>query len=113
MTVEYEFERAGDRILLRLMINKTVAFDVLTDASVLSACLDFIEQPRGNGMQNMRIGSFGPFDVSLVLHANRSTASFVIDGPDLDNDFAGNQAVVLYLPRPEIADMFRDQGKWA
>ena len=97
MITERYFERAGNKVLFRIAIDDTVVLDILTSDADLARCRELLEGPGAGRMEWFRLGSFGPFDVTVNRHEDGSSASFFIDGPDLDNAFAGNQTAGVYL----------------
>jgi hypothetical protein len=99
-------EQAGDRLLLRLAVDDTAVLDVLTDAPTLSSARAAIEHAPERGLTEHRLGSFGPFDVTLSTTDDRRVA-LAVDGPDLGNVFRGNQAIVFYAGREEILKALR------
>jgi len=87
-------------------------FDVLTDTATLAKCLGMLSQPERGGLQSRRLGTFGPFDVTLNLHADRKIVSIFIDGPDLEGAFSGNQSAGLYVEREEILRALSASPPW-
>jgi len=104
---ERYLERDGDRLLLRLVVHGAAALDVLTDAPTLSGARAAVERAGAHGLLEYRLGSFGPFDVTMSTTDGR-TVALAVDGPDLGRAFRGDQAIVFYVDRAEILDALRD-----
>ena len=103
-------ERDGERLLLRLAVAEAAALDVLTDAPTMARARAALEGAAagGRGPVEVRLGSFGPFDVTLSAPAAPGGgAALSVDGPDLGRAFQGTQAVVFYVGRDELLDALR------
>jgi len=62
------------------------------------------------GLTSIRMGSFGPFDVTLTL--GKGFVSILVDGPDLEGRFAGNQGAGVYVERQELIDALSSDDNW-
>lgn len=105
MITESYAERSGDEVLFRLAIDGAAVLDVLTDDATLAACREMLRTASAPGMHEMRMGTFGPFGATMVLHGDRSTVSIFVNGPGLDNRFRGNQAAGVYVRREELLNV--------
>ena len=110
MITQRYLERDGERLLLRLAVAEAAVLDVLTDAPAMArarAALEAAPAP-GRGPVELRLGTFGPFDVTLSAPAaHGSGATLSVDGPDLGRAFRGTQVVVFYVGRDELIDALR------
>jgi hypothetical protein len=50
----------------------------------------------------MRLGSFGPFSVSMSRFNEDPTVAIFVYGPDFGHEFHGSQSAGLYVPREEL-----------
>ena len=114
MITERYIERASDgRILFRIAVSHVAVFDVLTDEATLESCRQLLRNADDKkGMQWLRMGSFGPFDVSMTVSA-RETVSLLIDGPELDNVFHGHQGAGIYISREEMSRALNEEKDWS
>ena len=99
---EHYLERNGGRCLLRLVVEGSGVLDVVTEEATLRSCRALLSEPRDRPLER-RLGSFGPFTVTLSLTARSQEAAIMLDGPDLDHAFQGGQAAGLYVDAQELA----------
>src|SRR5215831_11292119 len=101
---ESHIEGAGDRVLLRLAVKNSALLDVFTNEETLGRAREFLSDPGGpqQGGQEMRLGSFGPFAISMSRVNDDPTVAIFLNGPDLGNEFRGNQSAGLYVLREEL-----------
>jgi len=100
------FERDGDRILFRFVVSEAAVFDVLTDDVALAQCRQLLRGELGTDVDTVRMGSFGPFDltVSLGARTDRLSATVFICGPNVEPMFRGEQTAGAYLTRSELLE---------
>src|SRR5690606_26856885 len=72
-------QRDGDRLMLQLAIESAV-LDIVSDRATFLDCMAVLDAPH-QGLVHCRMGSFGPFTVTLNLNYDDSVSIFV-DGPD-------------------------------
>jgi hypothetical protein len=101
MITQRYFERDGDRILWRIALDDSAVLDVLTSDVELAQCRELLHMKSHDGLPSVRMGKFGPFDVTMTLRGDGSVTLF-IDGPDLGPAFAGNQSVGAYIGWEEM-----------
>jgi hypothetical protein len=99
-------EPLGDQFLLRLVTDRAV-IDVLTDKVSMKRAREVIERQEPV-LAEARLGSFGPFQVTLSTSATGEVA-IAVDGPDLGPAVRGNQAIVFYATRAEAAELLRSE----
>ena len=97
-------EPVGDKLLLRVAA-ENASLDILTDASSLARARALVRAPQPR-FTELRLGSFGPFPVTLSVDATGHVA-IAVDGPDLGPTVRGNQAAVFYPTPAEAAELFR------
>jgi hypothetical protein len=100
-------ERDGDKLLLRLALDDAAVLDVLTDPVALAQARTVLKNAPDRGLTEQRLGTFGPFDVTMST-TNAMDVAIAVDGPDLGSAFQGNQAIVFYVGRDEMLDALRD-----
>ena len=104
MITESYAERSGDDVLFRLAVDGSAVLDVLTDDATLAACREMLRGSAGR-MEEIRLGSFGPFHVTVATNALDSTVSIFVDGPTLDDRFRGGQAAGVYVRREDLLNV--------
>ena len=109
MLTEHYLERSEEQILLRIAVNDVAVIDILTDANLLGLCRSLMRNPDQRGLQETRIGTFGPFDVTLSLLKDGMLVALLIDGPDLADRFRGSQSAGVYLTREELLTVLDDE----
>jgi len=104
MITESYIEGEGDRVLFRLSVSDIAVLDIFTDEQTLVRAREFLCDPgrHHQGTQEMRLGSFGPFDVTMNCITNDETIAIFVDGPDFGQEFRGNQSAGLYVAREEL-----------
>ena len=102
MITQRYFEHGPLGILFRIAIDDRAVIDVLTTADALSACREFLSDSESNSLESVRLGSFGPFEVTMGLSADDATVTLFIDGPELGNQYRGDQSVGVYIDRDEM-----------
>ena len=108
MITQRYFERDGDKILWRVSVSDVAVFDILTSDQELDRCRELLRGSLGADVESVRMGTFGPFEVTLSLDADGS-AAFFIDGPNVGISFSGNQCAGAYLSRTEMLNAL-DEG---
>jgi hypothetical protein len=100
------FERDGDRILFRFVVSEAAVFDVLTDDVALDQCRQLLRGQLGTDVDTVRMGSFGPFDVTMSLgpRTDKLSATVFICGPNVGLAFRGDQTAAAYLTRSQLLD---------
>lgn len=63
------------------------------------------------GHESIRLGSFGPLDVTLSV--SKTMVSLMIDGPELDHAFAGGQGAGIYVSRDEMLKALSAEEDWS
>jgi len=93
---EHHLEQDGDRVLWRVVIDGAAALDVLTDHETLARARTALANPHRRGLVEERLGTFGPFAVTMSFSEENQVA-VAVDGPDLGTGFRGTQAIVFYF----------------
>jgi hypothetical protein len=110
MITQRYLERDGEKILFRVAIDDVAVFDILTSDPELARCRELLLGSLGADVESVRIGTFGPFEVTLRLDPDGKSATFFIDGPNVGSAFCGDQVAGAYLTRVEMLDAL-DQTK--
>lgn len=102
MPLDRHVEIEGDRILWRILVNDTVALDVLTTATTLARAHSILRNARGRDSVEEPLGTFGPFLITMSSTSEERRIALALDGPELGSAFSGNQAVVVYVDRNDV-----------
>jgi hypothetical protein len=109
MITQRYLERDGSRLLLRIVVNDSAAFDILTNPESLAEARAFLSAAASRGLEVYRLGTFANLDVTIGTTDPR-TVAVVVDGPDLGAAFRGNQAIVFYVELNEFLEALRDDA---
>ena len=112
MITQRYFENGPLGILFRIAIDNSAVIDVLTTADALSACRAFLSDSEANSLESVRLGSFGPFEVTMGLSAEDATVTLFIDGPELGSQYRGDQSVGIYIERDEMLRALDENSKF-
>ena len=88
--------RRGDSVLLGIAVESAV-LDIETNETALRNCVALLDAPH-RGLIDCRLGQFGPFPVTFMLHADESVTIF-IDGPPFEQH--RTQSAGLYLSKDD------------
>lgn len=103
MITNWQLQRRGDSLILGIAVEHA-ALDVVSDLALLKDAFTMLRSPH-RGLVDIRIGSFGPFAVTLNLHHD-DTVSIFVDGPDFDG--ARRQSAALWVEKERLCGILQE-----
>ena len=103
MITDWQVQRRGESLILGIAVEHAV-LDVVSDLALLKGCLAMLRSPH-SGLVHRRMGSFGPFAVTLNLHHD-DTASIFVDGPDFDG--ARCQSAAVWVEKERLCGLLQE-----
>jgi hypothetical protein len=100
---DWQVQRNGRLLILGIAVG-VGHLDVVTDDVLLKNCLAMLRSPH-RGFVHTRMGSFGPFDVTLNLHHDDSVSIFV-DGPKFDDD--RTQSAAIWVEKDRLSEILEE-----
>ncbi|HTK85345.1 MAG TPA: hypothetical protein VL625_09700 [Patescibacteria group bacterium] len=100
--LDFQLDEKDGQILLGLSLGGAV-IDILTSQKELAECLKLIET-KDDVFEDVRIGKFGIYPVTVNLHRDGETSIF-IDGPDFDKHRV--QSAAVWLERDQLKTVIK------
>jgi len=102
MITDWQIQRHGHKLILGIAVGRG-HLDVVTDDTLLVACLAMLEAPH-RGLVDSQMGQFGDFPVTLNLHHDDAVSIF-IDGPRFDSTRC--QSASIWVEKDRLCEILR------